>query len=129
MPRKSHGHKPEKDPREALLKQFAEIGHRFEEAVGEAVRRPEFRQGIEELTVSLRGAAEKIAEAAVAARDSEAGAAFMSEAERLAKAGKAAGTDGAAAFAKQLATGLKTLAAELDGFAARAKNAKKPPAP
>lgn len=121
MPRKTHGQKSEKDPTEALLKQFSELGRRFEEAVGAAVARPEFRQGMEELTTSLRGAAEKIAQAAAAARDSEAGAAFMSQAEKVAKAGKAASADNAAAFAKKLAAGLKTLAAELDGFAAKAK--------
>lgn len=119
MPRKTHGRKT--DPREALIREVAELGRRFEEAVGAAVTRPEFREGMEQITVSIRGAAAKLAEAAAAARTSEEGEAFVRQAEKVAKTGKSAGAGAAADFAKRLASGLKNLASELEGFAEKTK--------
>lgn len=124
MPRKAHGKKDGQDPREALLKEFAELGRRFEQAVGAAVQRPEFREGMEELTTSLRGAALKLAQAATAARASEEGEALKEQAEKVAKAGRAAGADAAAALAKSLAAGLKTLADELQAYSAKPNKKK-----
>ncbi|TBR25135.1 hypothetical protein EPO15_02690 [bacterium] len=128
MPRKAH-RKPqsEKDPRETLVKEAAELGKAFEAAVNAAVQRPEFSEGIAQLNVSLRGAAEKLAEAVAAASVSEEGEALKKQAEKVAAAGRTAGQASGAAWAKGLSAGLRTLAEELDKFAdAAGKKRKKP---
>lgn len=125
MPRKAHGKKETKDPREQLMREAAELGRRFEAAVGAAVQRPEFREGVEEISVSLRGAAMKLAQAVSAAGASPEGEALKEQAEKVAKAGKTAADQSAAAWAKGLAAGLKTLADELEGFAAKTGRKKK----
>jgi hypothetical protein len=126
MPRKAHRKdKPEVDPREKLVKEAAELGKAFQAAVGAAVQRPEFQEGIAQLNVSLRGAAEKLAEAVAAAAASEEGAALKEQAEKVAQAGQRAGKASSAAWAKGLASGLKTLAEELDKFADNAAKKRK----
>lgn len=126
MPRKAHGkQQPEKDPREKLVREAAELGKAFQAAVGAVVARPEFREGLAELNVSLRGAAMKLAAAVTDAGASEEGAALKEQAEKLAKAGQKAGQASASAWAKGLAAGLKSLAEELDGFADKASKKRK----
>ena len=126
MPRKAHRKsQPEKDPREKLVREAAELGKAFQAAVGAVVQRPEFRAGLAELNVSLRGAAEKLAAAVSDAGASVEGAALKEQAERLAKAGQKASQASASAWAKGLAAGLKSLADELDGFADKAAKKRK----
>lgn len=126
MPRKAHRKDvPETDPREKLVKEAADLGKAFQAAVGAAIQRPEFREGLAQLNVSLQGAAMKLAEAAKAAGASEEGAALKEQAEKVAKAGQKAGQASAAAWAKGLAAGLKTLADELDTFADNAAKKRK----
>lgn len=126
MPRKAHRKdKPQVDPRAKLVKEAAELGKAFQAAVGAAVQRPEFQEGIAQLNVSLRGAAEKLSEAVAAAAASEEGAALKEQAEKVAQAGKRAGKESGAAWAKGLAAGLKSLAEELDAFADKASKKRK----
>lgn len=128
MPRKAHRKtKAEKDPRETLVKEAAELGKAFEAAVGAAVQRPEFQEGIAQLNVSLRGAAAKLAEAVAAATAGEEGAKLKAQAEKVAAAGRKAGEASSAAWAKGLSEGLRTLAAELDKFADKSAKARKKP--
>ncbi|MDE2292536.1 MAG: hypothetical protein KGL53_10680 [Elusimicrobia bacterium] len=125
MPRKTHGKDDSREARDRLFKDVGELGRRFEEAVGAAVNRPEFREAVDSLRVSVRGAAEKLAEAAKAAKDSPEGEAFKEQAEKAARSGRRAGAGTAADLAKSLAAGLKTLAEELEGFAGRVSKKRK----
>lgn len=126
MPRKAHGHKETaKDPREDLVREAAELGRAFQHAIGAAVQRPEFREGLSELNHSLRGAAMKLAQAVAGAGAGPEADALKAQAEKVAKAGQKAGQASAAAWAKGLAAGLKTLADELEDFADKAQPKKR----